>query len=1238
MKTWLLTAIKYIPILLGFGKKQIEKSYTGYKSLKKIGLIVAKEDFNSLYHSTLYDFEHTRIKHKLIIDLFKEPTAIISFKSDFYDSTHNKFFEDLSANLNTKAHYNDIKTANIDLDIETNEFVSIFVSKVNESKTPKEKELSDDVKQIKDFLFSSQSVSKESIDLSEYISEISDLRKENKHEAVLKSLEKFKSKKWDVLSNELKYKLALNFAVTHFELSQKKQGAKYFIELLDYNIKLDEAYGFAALGYTLLGDNEKSIEFANKALVLNSKSENAYLALLFSKDKTLELSELDALIPKEIQELPGIAINIGTFYENKGEIESAFEIFKKLEATHPELDQFKCDILVQLANNRIKSIEQNDDYFFGQISEDDIPKLEYAIEKLTVAWDYLKDTDLRKSRWYALTNRGVVYKIMGNKDKAESDLREALTLKKSFFTYRNLLQLFFDDNIVFDKLLIEIESLPLTTVESQQVLIFKTQQAYRKNTISEILPKLINELPNVQEKDLQKQYYGTIIDIYVSENELEKAEKLALDFAELNPDDALPYMLLANVFFYKDDSDNGVLFLDKAKEYVHKSTQRQVVINMADMFFRLKDYKSAAFVLSKVANIGKFSPITGKLLTAYYHSGNYKDAHDITLELLKANPNDPFLVDLISSIYEATEQYDKAIDQLKLYLATKADDNFMIVKLAMNYYKKSDYEKGRETLDQITDFNKIPIDVQFAIADAYIKSKDYNKGLELGYQIRLANYSDQNVHSKFIQLQTGITDLKQEDYYPSVITKDCYVALTDENGKQLEFIVVENPKSEKEISITEDLGKTLVGKSLGELVSIGDNPYHIKAILWKYTYALNSSMDQIGVRFNNTGPIKVMHLTPGKSPQDSLSQFLKSIDSNIEFDRNVEELYKNGKSTIGVNANLTSLSPLKYWGKLASSPEIGVYSVWTKVEMQIGLNLLESGKDIVLDITALCSLFHLDALPLLQKISNKKYVTKSTVELIENEIAEIEPRIDTEHMVVNKVGEQYINFIVTPEEKRKQVARLTEFLKLVKENTELALPKISRDILEKQEKDRLFGKSFNETSIVAEENNYILASDDSFFRQLCFSEQKINGTNVLTLLSHFLQKNLISQADLALYLEKLIKLNYRFVPVNERILLKIYEDTKFSVAQPFINACDVLHPHYLDDIQAIKLVGNFLYELYTSLIIVQNRNFVVQFIFLKLFEGRNPFKIKSILVPFIDTKFRLLLTQKDEIFQILKSY
>jgi tetratricopeptide (TPR) repeat protein len=419
-------AWKLLQKILPSVKKKAEKRYPTYSALRGLGLATKGGSYDNLYFEALYQFEHNLVKHPSLVALFREESAKKAFESDLTKYTNDRLLLDLQTNLAVKDVYVDIRPAGIDLVQEVDEFIQIFKSLVQQRRTPHEKELMHYVKSTYERL----TLPSDMLDLSEHIKQLGKLREENQHDAVLILLENYKRDTWSTISKELKHKITVNLGVTLFELGRKEDAARHFIELPQFQIKLEESYSLAALGYALLGEETPAFEYADKALALNYRNENAYLAKLFIKDAPITTEEIDRLVPKDMQQVPIIAMNIATSLDNSGKLDEAFDIFSKLEQEHVEMDSFRCDILTQLAVNRIHSLSKKENYQFDQLNERSLAKLNQALDYLTTVWNYFKHTDLNKSRAYVLANRGVVYKALGQHDKAERDFLDSLSLNK----------------------------------------------------------------------------------------------------------------------------------------------------------------------------------------------------------------------------------------------------------------------------------------------------------------------------------------------------------------------------------------------------------------------------------------------------------------------------------------------------------------------------------------------------------------------------------------------------------------------------------------------------------------------------------------------------------------------------------------------------------------------------------------------------------------------------------------
>jgi len=1229
---WIVGPVKNIGNkLLASFRKKAEKKYPVYAALRDLGIAAKGDDLDALYNEALYEFENSHYKHTQLIELFKESSAKSSFENDLRNNTQDQFLEDLQTNLNVKDKYLDIRFAGIDLVQEINQFNEIFARKVRDTRKPHDVQVIQLLQSIDKRL---PRVSPDTLDLSKQIQEIGKLRDENQHEAVKRLLLNYKRDKWETLSNELKYKITVHLGVTLFELGDKKEAALHFIELLQYHTKPAETYSLAALGYALISDRVKALHYADCALELDIKSENAYLAKLFVQEENITTAKIDEILPKQMQKVAIIAINIAASIEKTGEIEKAYVILSELEQEHQQMDNFRCDILTQLAVNRIRSLTKKEDYFFDQLNDTSILKLNQALNYLNTVWDFFKHTPLNKSRSYILANRGVVYKVLGKKREAERDFLASMEFKKNFLAYGNLFEIYLDNPSDFQKIP-EIKTTDLEPEEKQEILIFEGIREILEGRIEAVLPKLLAELPEINRPELLHKYYSIIVDTFLPKEQYEEAEKFALESISRTPDDSLPYLIAWRVYHLQEDVANREHYLSKALSLATEQTANFTLWQLANILLNNHQLKEAAAVLRKAADTEVFSKFTQNLIIAEFRDGNYKEAYALADHLLRKYPNHPFLSDIKASILEATTQFDEAIKFIQQYLNEKPEHVFFRIKLAMNLYKKSDYKAGIAELNKIDQYENISIPHMFLIADAYIRGGEPAKGMEIAYQLRFKHYSDKNIHNNFLHLQTGIQGLEHKDYFPETVVIDCYVALKDNFGKSLEYIIVREARYPMEIGIYEPFVQPMLGKQVSESFTNGNITYTITDIKWKYTHAFHDSMNLIQTRFGNDGPIKILQFNEGDNPIETIKTFINPLKNTKKSGKEIDDLYRLGKSTIGLNAKLLGISPIKYWDKLVQSPDLGVFSNGTPEELARGISLLDTHSPIVLDIVALLTLHNTNGFSLLAHLPQEKYVAQSTIDLIYADLEEIKSRKDIPDLIVNEIDGHLHRTIITIEEKAKIIENLSALLTKIGHSTEIIHPSLPENFAEKTKKDMALGKSFHETILIAKDKSGLLISDDGFFRQFIRIDQGLPGFNTIGIIHYLINKKFLSQEQSDALYQKLIDLNYTFVPMRPELLLKICQKGEYRIDSAFIRACDCMHPLVMEDVMVARFVAIFFRLLFLHMLASPTRDMIVQFVIRKLYTGRDAARVRQLLITFLNEQFALLPNQKADLLHIV---
>ena len=192
------------------------------------------------------------------------------------------------------------------------------------------------------------------------------------------------------------------------------------------------------------------------------------------------------------------------------------------------------------------------------------------------------------------------------------------------------------------KLIEEIETLKLSEEEIQELTIFKADELFASGKNEDALKLLLEQLPKIKSPELTRQYLSMITETYIRLNNLEEAEKYALNFAETNPEDPISFYNLSKIYLSKNEVEQGSEYLMKAKALLNEKTPRFIADFIADKFNEIGEYKLSAETLEIIANPNILSKVTRKLITAYYHSGNHEKSYKYITRITKKESGRPF--------------------------------------------------------------------------------------------------------------------------------------------------------------------------------------------------------------------------------------------------------------------------------------------------------------------------------------------------------------------------------------------------------------------------------------------------------------------------------------------------------------------------------------------------------------------------------------------------------------------
>jgi tetratricopeptide (TPR) repeat protein len=1149
--------IRAVLSLTNWGKSQLEKDFKFYAIAKKIGIANQRDDFNYCYLETLYRLIELRRKDKEVIRLFAIKEIEDSFKLEIYQKNAFAFQISLDDNLHTNPLLKGLKNKSVDLNAEIVEFKKEFEEVIQETRKPKEIEVVSKLDQLLE-LHQADSAKLLKPSFIEDLEFPTGLMNSNNHQQALLFLEAFKKSKWEKVDSELKYKVLANIGICKLNLNREQEAGEYLTKAVEYNPDNSKALGFAALGFSLLNEDNKAREFAEKSISKDPGNTNAWIALFESIKSKEEFEITIKRIPNIIAKNSAISYSLFKQYKSYGEFDSAEQVLRdSLQGTDRDPQ-----ILAALGTLLLEEIKDPLLLKTQQLGEQLQNKVKEGIAFLTEAIGKIKGKDLEKYRWWWFVNRGIAKKFINDNQGALEDIKQAYELNPNeYFTIRHLAISLTENNnhseakSYFEKLK-ELDSKDeLIDVAICECLI----QTGNKNQAEEKLT-LLSE--NANDSRIRQEATSLLIKLKSRNDKI--AEAIELGNKEIAKDDTniFAYLDLFFVLVENKDIDGARQNLYKAYTLVTEDTENRIVFELAERFFQINEFEKAGELYSRIADDSLFTPLNQKLLHSYVNSGDLGKTLELSKKIIEKNGLLPEVVEIQSYVYENLGELNSAIRICEECLTTNPNSYPIIARLSNLFFRVGDKTKLGNTLSLIEDYSKFPIHLQFRLSflNGWIGKTEL--AMEIAYKARRDDYSNGETHLNFIQLGLQLKPDWSKLLNFETVVPDSTVTVIDEAGNSIAFTILKYKSihSERgERNIDDKLSQAMLGKKVGERFDIEQDfgkprSYTITNILHKFSYANRESYELLGTKFITTKGITVFDLK--KDTKDSLEK-LKPItdilDEGYSFDEQLYGFYKSGSLPIGSIASFRKQNPIEVWGWLMSK-EFGIISAAAiNNEYLLSTSKLYASKRLLLDITSLLTLSELNLLDDIVPSTILFEVSSSTVDVLREEINKCESSSENGFISIGKHNGRYFRNEVTKEAIEKNVNYLKGILVWVEKNCKI-LP--CNRILTIPEKDRehfyrLFGESFYETALIAEDTSAIVLSDDGVYRSYIFQEHKINGISSSAFLYYLYVNGKLSFEKFNRAMTRLYIFRYTGLYINAEILWLCFEESKFTLNRPF---------------------------------------------------------------------------------------
>ena len=1093
---------------------------------------------------------------------------------------------------------------------------------------------------------------------SEYEAELNDSRdliNEYKPLVALEFLNRLRDRVWSKADSNTRYRLLTNIGASNIALDDIQEGAKCFIEALQYNSKDEKALLNAALGHIILEQQEEAKQFVRTVLKCNPASSRAYSMLVQSKIDQPYETVLDR-VPKAHRNSPEVAFELGKMAAHHGKLKEAKKWLERgiewESADVIEIQVVLGFVLVEMLPDGMEG------FIVGQIDEDTQSIIDRIIELFTEAWEKVKDTDLKSVKHAWIAQRGIILRLKKEYEQAAKDLDIAIELcpeNPVYKKFRAIIALESGDvqkaKVLFEELISSKQPgvvIPLANIYSR---IGQPDYAIK------ILKDYIEQDPG---HNLIEEVKRSLVYTYLEKGDLNNAEGLVNKMRAGDPTNILYLVVAAKILVEKGQKPDALSLLQEARDYALDTGSIRERDAVAEELQKLEQYSDAMALYENIADRTQYTPLTQKLLWCYYQTGELGQALEICQNILQQKEPSSEIIELAAGIQEELGNLSKSRRLCERYLAVHPDDELMRLRKASLDFRTQALDEVDRYLQSDIDTSKLDLGNILCLTEIYSARGHRRKTIDMLYETLRKHYNDGQAHEKYIfecllrnQGDDAWLNATQADV-------DTAICVEDESGKRIWYVIEDREDVEidrGEIRPSHQIAQQLLGKSVGEEIVLRDSPLGVKKgkiveIKSKYVHACCDSMENFETRFPDASGLYQLTIQGLDSDDQEyiwqqFEPFLKIVRERKALVNKAVDVYSKGRLPIGTFADRLGEHPLDAWIALMRQPDPGIQCCQgTAAERNIALDLLENPNvKLVIDLTSLMTIHLIGLQDCVVSTFGKFLIAQSTIDEIQNCIIARGGRQSQGFSGLTHERGHYVHTKISKKVIQSQVEYLKKILRWIRKNCEVTPIKAleSMDRHQREDREKLLGKSFFDSALIALEHNHVLFSDDLHLRSIgkldkYDTEYCTNGVWTQVVLEICTKRGHLKKDEYIKAVIQLVTANYHHTMIDSDTIIEAARQSEWQLDSPLDRILRTLSGKYCDEDPAIGVAVNFVYQLWREPFMPYSNRTLIFAVLDAITEERDRRAVLAKFMQAINNKFYLLPLAIKEIEKTVRAW
>jgi tetratricopeptide (TPR) repeat protein len=362
------------------------------------------------------------------------------------------------------------------------------------------------------------------------------------------------------------------------------------------------------------------------------------------------------------------------------------------------------------------------------------------------------------------------------------------------------------------------------------------------------------------------------------------------------------------------------------------------------------------------------------------------------------------------------------------------------------------------------------------------------------------------------------------------------------------FVIEDSPVQatgvDDEIRPDSGLGRKLAGKRVGDEVNLSEGPglkrsAVVRELLPKHVFRVRDVLDRWQYRFPDNQEMWMVRVgQPGDDAKPDFSSLIELAKAQHRRQKEAEEIYAN--KTIPIRLFGEALGETEIYAQLHIAGTDGLFlrcCIGSPDEYADAVGSLKTAADVVLDLTALTTLWMLDELSILDVLGKNPIISHSTMEGVRAFAEKARTNVRSESsMGANENGP--LLFVATPEQKEAALLAAQRFLKTVEEKCRVvgcaALAEVDPE--DRKLMERGIGASALESAVLGAGASRVVWNDDGVAALL--EREKFGTKRVWTqaVFRWLNEQGLVSNERYAKASARLLGFQYMFTSVNPEVL------------------------------------------------------------------------------------------------------